>query len=108
MYECGDLLGESARFCDDAAGQVLHGDVDLDRIEQDRSRDMTWSQNGRDFRDLVERVRVVDFSLVPGGSHGLGFRRVAKRPYVPSDPATLAERCYELSLIHISEPTRPY
>ena len=63
---------------------------------------MTWSQNGRDFRDLVERVRVVDFSLVPGGSHGLGFRRVAKRPYVPSDPATLAERCYECYNIQVS------
>jgi len=102
IYECGDLLGESERFADDVRGQALHGDVDLGRVAQDRSRDMTWSQNGRDFRDLVEKVRVVDFSLVPGGSHGLGFRRVAKRPYVPSDPATLAERCYECYNIQVS------
>ena len=102
LYECGDLLGESARFCDDAAGQVLHGDVDLDRIEQDRSRDMTWSQNGRDLGDRVAGVRVVDFDLSPGHSHGLGFRVVPKRPYVPSDAATLTERCYECYNIQVS------
>ncbi|KAH8070666.1 NAD+ synthase [Aureococcus anophagefferens] len=56
IYECGDLLGESERFADDVRGQALHGDVDLGRVAQDRSRDMTWSQNGRDFRDLVEKA----------------------------------------------------
>ena len=100
IYECGDALGESPRFGDDPAGQLLHGDVDLGRIAQDRSRDGTWAANAAAFGDRVAAVRVVAFSLEPRPCRLA--RAVPKRPFVPSDPATLAERCYECYNIQVS------
>mgnify|MGYP003314975420 FL=1 len=99
IYECGDFLAQSPRFAEDAT--ITYADVDLDRIEQDRSRDATWSQNGADFADQVRRVRVVEFSRqsVPTP---LTYRVVEKRPYVPSDKADLDQRCYECYNIQVS------
>jgi NAD+ synthase (glutamine-hydrolysing) len=99
VYECGDFLAQSPRFAEDAT--LTYADVDLDRIEQDRSRDATWSQNGADYADVVQRVRVVEFSR-QSVQTPLTYRVVEKRPYVPSDKADLDQRCYECYNIQVS------
>ena len=98
IYECGDFLAQSPRFAEDAT--ITYADVDLDRIEQDRSRDATWSQNAADYADVVRRVRVVEFSR-QSVQTPLQYR-VAKRPYVPSAKDELDQRCYECYNIQVS------
>ena len=99
--EAGDFLGASQRFATEATS--LKVDVDLDRLVQDRARDMTWTANGRHFQDRIHNIRVVPFDFeLPEKTTLLAYRRVAKRPYVPSDPETLAQRCYECYNIQVS------
>ena len=103
-YESGDFLGASERFA--TTPTLLSVDIDLGRLIQDRARDMTWILNGRDFRERVEKTRVISFDFDPPGSAKtptlLAYRRVAKRPYVPSDPLTLSQRCYECYNVQVS------
>ena len=99
IYECGDFLAQSPRFAEDAT--ITYADVDLDRIEQDRSRDATWSQNAADYADVVRKVRVVEFSR-QSVQTPLQYRVVAKRPYVPSAKDELDQRCYECYNIQVS------
>lgn len=102
-YEAGEPLGESDRFAPDDA--TLHVDVDLDRLVQDRARDTTWFQNRAAFADRVTRVARVPFDFEPGDPDRprlLAYRRVPKRPYVPSNPATLKELCYECFNVQVS------
>ncbi|KAJ1449645.1 hypothetical protein M885DRAFT_572444 [Pelagophyceae sp. CCMP2097] len=100
-FEAGDFLGETKRFSDES--QALHVDVDLDRLLQDRARDATWAQNAQQFDDRVRAVRQVTFNFAPPQRLvPLAFRDVPRRPYVPSDAATLAERCYECYNIQVA------
>ena len=45
VYECGDLLGESDRFPEEAQRTIV--DVDLHRIRQERLRQGTFDDNRR-------------------------------------------------------------
>ncbi|MDT9594936.1 NAD(+) synthase [Nocardioides zeae] len=100
VYEMGDLLGESERFPSGPRRTVV--DVDLDRIRQERARQGTFDDN----RD-VEGVRPgsfthVEFTLDPP-TGDLGLRRSLDRfPFVPDDPASLAQDCYEAYNIQVS------
>ncbi|KAJ8602414.1 hypothetical protein CTAYLR_001205 [Chrysophaeum taylorii] len=99
IHEAGEPLGETERFA--PGPRLLRADVDLDRLLQDRARDMTWLHNGADFRDRVHRVRRVEFSFSPPAVR-LAHRVVPKRPYVPSDPRTLSQLCYECYNVQVS------
>lgn len=103
-YEAGDQLGESERFSQ--ASTNLAVDIDLDRLMQDRARDMTWVSNGAAFEDRVRRLKRVVFSFQPPSTLAspilLARRVVPKRPYVPSDPTTLGQLCYECYNIQVS------
>ena len=98
VYECEDFVAQSPRFAENAT--ITYADVDLDRIEQDRSRDATWSANAFDNAAAVQRVRVVEFSRASAPTP-LKYRVVAKRPYVPSSKADLDQRCYECYNIQV-------
>jgi NAD+ synthase (glutamine-hydrolysing) len=99
-FENGSLLAESERFASGA--QLTVADVDLDRLEADRMRQNSFGESARRLAGELERFRPVDFSLpIPGGKIPLQ-RRIAKFPYVPSDPATRDARCEEVYRIQVA------
>ena len=100
IYECGTQLTRSERFSTGA--QITLADVDLDRIRQDRVRQGTFDDNARAHRDGIRSFRTVSFELAPP-SHDIGLHRNVDRfPFVPDDPARLAQDCYEAFNIQVS------
>ncbi|MBB2975963.1 NAD+ synthase (glutamine-hydrolyzing) [Microbacterium endophyticum] len=97
IYEGGTLLAETERFPDGPRTSIA--DVDLDRLRQDRLRQGTFDDNRRSVDPLV---RTISFELRPP-TKDIGLRRdVARFPFVPSDPARLAQDCYEAFNIQVS------
>ncbi|WP_460852910.1 NAD(+) synthase [Nocardioides montaniterrae] len=100
IYEMGDLLAEGDRFPEEARRTIA--DVDLDRLVQERRRQGTFDDNRRDQKIDVEGFRRIRFTLdPPAGDIGLR-RKVARFPFVPDDPARLAQDCYEAYNIQVS------
>lgn len=100
VYECGDLLGESERFPDGPRRTTV--DIDLDRIRQERLRQGTVDDNRRAFAASAREFRRIAFELEPPeGDIGLR-RKVDRYPFVPDDPARLAQDCYEAYNIQVS------
>ncbi|MCW2816790.1 MAG: nadE [Nocardioides sp.] len=99
VYECGDLLAEGERFPDGARRTLA--DVDLDRIRQERMRQGTFDDNRRSAGGDAAYT-FVDFTLdPPEGDIGL-LRPQRRFPFVPDDPARLAQDCYEAYNIQVS------
>jgi NAD+ synthase (glutamine-hydrolysing) len=99
IYENSSLLVESERFA--AEEQVIAADVDLERLVQDRMRSSSFNDTVADHRDRLGRLRRVAFEFaVPTGEMPL-LHPVARFPFVPSDPARLDERCYEVYNIQV-------
>jgi len=97
VYECGDLLGQSERFPVGASGTMV--DVDVRRCVQERLRQGSFDDNRR---TQPTRPRVTSVALTPPkGDLGLR-RRVERFPFVPSDPARLAQDCYEAYNIQVA------
>ncbi|GAB3148497.1 NAD(+) synthase [Microbacterium neimengense] len=100
IYEGGQLLVETDRFPDATRRSVA--DVDLDRLRQDRLRQGTFDDNRRSLADRVGAFRTIHFRLDPPVDL-TGLRRpVARFPFVPADPARLAQDCYEAFSIQVS------
>ncbi|WP_200920045.1 NAD(+) synthase [Nocardioides sp. Leaf307] len=99
VHECGDLLAEGERF---ARGPVRTvADVDLHRLRQERLRQGTFDDNRRTHAERVEAFRTVSFTLDPP-TGDVGLRRAVDRfPFVPNDPARLAQDCYEAYAIQV-------
>ncbi|WP_022880344.1 NAD(+) synthase [Microbacterium sp. B19] len=97
IYEGGQLLATTERFPDGPRRSVA--DVDLDRLRQDRLRQGTFEDNRR---TAGTAFRTVTFELAPPAAD-LGLRRALDRfPFVPDDPARLAQDCYEAFNIQVS------
>lgn len=97
IYEGGNLLAETERFPDGPRRSVA--DVDLDRLRQDRVRQGTFDDNRRTYDP---QFRVVHWELDPPAAD-VGLRRTLDRfPFVPDDPARLAQDCYEAFNIQVS------
>ena len=100
IYEAGQLLAETERFPDGPRRSVA--DVDLDRLRQDRYRQGTFDDNRRTHSSRIDGFRTVHFELDPPSSD-IGLRRPLDRfPFVPDDPARLAQDCYEAFNIQVS------
>lgn len=100
VYEMGDLLGESERFPDGPRATVV--DVDLDRLRQERMRQGTFDDNRAAEGVEAAQFTRVEFELEPpAGDIGLR-RKVDRFPFVPDDPARLAQDCYEAYNIQVS------
>ncbi|MGC9976287.1 MAG: NAD(+) synthase [Syntrophales bacterium] len=99
IYENGNLLAESERFS--LKPQLIYGDVDLDRLTQDRMRINTFGQNGRNHKERLERFRKVSFSVVPVEKRILLDREYPRFPYIPADPGKRDQRCYEAYNIQV-------
>ena len=99
IFELGDDLGETERFSRQA--EIAVADVDLGRIRQERMRTNSFGDNARLIAAQSPPFRQVEFAFaVPAGELALR-RRVERFPYVPSDPATLRDNCYEAYNIQV-------
>lgn len=99
VYEAGDLLGESERFPDGPRRTVV--DVDVDRLRQERLRQGSFDDNRRTHATRTDAFRTVRLVLDPP-TGDLGLRRKVDRyPFVPDDPARLAQDCYEAYSIQV-------
>lgn len=103
IYECGELLAEGERFI--PGGRTLTiADVDLERILNERKRQNSFTDNAHylgDHSPACEFARVRT-RLNPARTD-LGLERPVDRfPFVPDDPARLAQDCYEAYSIQVS------
>lgn len=99
IYENNDLLAESRRFEDEE--QIIVADIDLDRLAQDRMRMTSFQDSVRDHQERAGTLRRVPFAFETPHSAVALQRRVPRFPYVPSHPAVLDERCYEIYNIQV-------
>ena len=95
--EAGVRLAEGERF---PLGPVATmADIDLDLLAQERLQAGSFDD---DARTLALAYRSVPFRLDPPcGDLGL-MRRVERFPFVPADPARLAQDCYEAYNIQVA------
>jgi NAD+ synthase (glutamine-hydrolysing) len=99
IFELGKLLSETERF---PAGAVMTvADVDVGRIRQERMRTGTLWDVAAVPAMQSRRWRRVGFDLAPPKARIELQRTVERFPYTPSDPAALAENCYEAFNIQV-------
>ncbi len=98
IFESGSRLAETDRFPD--GERIALADVDLDLLRQERMRMGSFDDNRRalpttDWRRVAFRVDPPE--------EDIGFERPIERfPFVPADPARLAQDCYEAYNIQVS------
>ncbi len=98
VVENGVMLAQGERFADDA--QITVADIDLDLLRSERARTGTFEDNRRVVGTSGD-YREVAFTLAPpDGDLGL-LRPVERFPFVPADPARLAQDCYEAYNIQV-------
>ena len=105
IWENGVLLAETERFPDGPRASVA--DVDLDLLRQERLRQGSFDDNaltqpaGTLEQPAGGQWRVTTFTLDPPHDD-IGLRREVDRfPFVPNDPAQLAQDCYEAYNIQV-------
>jgi NAD+ synthase (glutamine-hydrolysing) len=100
IYENGTLLGETKRY--HYGSQIITGDIDLDRLQQDRMRQNSFAQAVTRSRELLATYRTIRFSVDLPLTGRLLLNRLYERfPYVPSDPASRDDRCHEVYEIQV-------
>ena len=116
VYENGELLGTTERFPDGPRATVV--DVDIEGLRAERLRQGTFADNARTLSSPVAgaptaattftdpaafwRIRIDAADLAaPRTDIGLR-RRVDRFPFVPDDPARLAQDCYEAYNIQVA------
>ena len=116
VYENGELLGTTERFPDGPRATVV--DVDIEGLRAERLRQGTFADNARTLSSPVagaptaattftdpaafRRIRISAADLAaPRTDIGLR-RRVDRFPFVPDDPARLAQDCYEAYNIQVA------
>ncbi|MGA2866968.1 MAG: NAD(+) synthase [Verrucomicrobiota bacterium] len=99
IYENGELLAEAERFAQ--GEQMITADLDLERLAQDRMRLTSFQDSLAECRQRVLAVRRVPFEFRrPAGPIPLE-RKIARFPYVPSDPRARDQRCFEAYNIQV-------
>src|SRR5713226_6998866 len=99
IFEIGEALGETERFS--PRPEMAIADIDLGRIRQERMRTNTFGDCARLVGDAATSFRRVEFAFAaPPGALDLR-RRVERFPFVPADPAMLADNCYEAYNIQV-------
>ena len=99
IYENGNLLSESKRFSTSA--QIICGDIDLDRLAQDRMRLTTFGQNATDHKNQLAGFRSVEFEVDCPTGRLLPDREIPRFPYIPADHGKRDQRCYEAYNIQV-------
>src|SRR6266853_6068668 len=99
IYENGELLAEAERFANHE--QMITADIDLERLLQDRMRMTSFNDSATDCRERVQTIRRIPFEFrVPEEEVPLN-RKIARFPYVPSNPRERDDRCYEAYNIQV-------
>jgi NAD+ synthase (glutamine-hydrolysing) len=99
IFEIGDLLGETERF--PRGPTLIVRDVDLGRLRQERMRTGTLWDVAAVPAAQNRSWRRVPVALNPPKGPVELMRTVERFPYTPSDPAMLAENCYEAFNIQV-------
>jgi NAD+ synthase (glutamine-hydrolysing) len=100
LYENGGLVAESKRF--QYGSQLLVGEVDLERLGQERMRQGTFGQTARRHQAELREFRVVRVPVELPREARLPLQRAYDRfPYVPADPRTRDQRCQEVYQIQV-------
>lgn len=100
IYENGNMLSESERFANHA--QRISADIDLDRLRQERMRLSSFGDTVQRYREQLANVRHVPFELKPPVVDVPLRREVERFPFVPQDPTSRDERCFEAYNIQVS------
>ncbi|WP_452180737.1 NAD(+) synthase [Janibacter hoylei] len=104
IYELGTLLAEGERFAAPHGERptLTVADVDLGRITQERLRQGSFDDNARALEIGDGEFTEISFELEPP-TDDLGLlRKVDRFPFVPDDPARLAQDCYEAYHIQVA------
>lgn len=105
IYENGACLEETRRFA--SGPQLVMGDIDLDRLAQERMRQNSFSQTVRIHGNTLSEFRTIRFPVaIPRAGMLLSSRSFERFPYVPSDPAKQDERCREVYAIQVQGLTK--
>ncbi|HEX6860389.1 MAG TPA: NAD(+) synthase [Caulobacteraceae bacterium] len=96
IFERGVQLSETPRFQPGSCMAIA--DVDVDTIRSERMR---MGSFGDAIGAGAENFRIVDFAFEPPTGELELKRAVERYPFAPSDPARLAEECYEAYNIQI-------
>jgi NAD+ synthase (glutamine-hydrolysing) len=100
IYENGNKITESRRFS--AEPQLVCGEIDLERLSQERMRQGSFGQAVRHEREHLRRFRTIRFAAqVPRRGRMLADRTYERFPYVPADPSGRDERCAEVYEIQV-------
>lgn len=100
IYENAVRVAETQRFL--YHPQVTIGDIDLDRLAQDRMRQNTFGEAVRHHREDATRFRTIRVpTRLPAGERLPLERSYERFPYVLSDPAGRDERCKEVYEIQV-------
>lgn len=99
VYENAELLAKSTRFAETA--QLIHADVDLERLRQERMRTTSFNDCATEHRQQTSQMRDIPFDFQLPAKKLLLHRSVDRFPYVPSDAKLLDEHCYEAYNIQI-------
>ncbi len=94
IYENGSLLAETERFS--RKPQIIYGDLDLDRLAQDRMRLTGFGKNARAHREAISRFRTISFPVEVPKKKLLLTREIPRFPYIPVDQKKREQRCYEV------------
>jgi len=99
VYELGELMAESERF--DLEPELCITDIDTDRIALERMRNGTFADAAEAHDRPEDSFRRIVFEH--GSADGdIGLMRPIRRfPFVPNDPKTLDEDCYEAFNIQV-------
>ena len=116
VYENGELLGTTERFPDGPRATVV--DVDIEGLRAERLRQGTFADNARTLSAPVAGSPVAAATFTdPAAFRRIGIcaadlaaprtdiglrRRVDRFPFVPDDPARLAQDCYEAYNIQVA------
>jgi NAD+ synthase (glutamine-hydrolysing) len=91
IAENGVLLAEGERFRRD--GEMIVTDVDTERLRVERARQTSFADA---VHAAVPAYRTVPVAGIPAPQPHRLVRAIAPHPFVPTDPATLDERCREV------------
>ena len=95
ICENGNVLAESKRFSREP--QLIVSEIDLERLEQERTRMGSFGQAVIRERGQLQDFRIVRCAVSPRRTDRLLPQRVYERfPYVPSEAAHRDERCREV------------
>ena len=100
IYELGEKLAETERF--PQGPRMAVADVDIRTLASERLRQGSFDDNRIEQQGSASDYRTISVPLVPTRAD-IGLRRPLDRfPFVPDDPARLAQDCYEAYSIQVA------